>query len=196
MQSVLSLALSAFYLVLGSSLAHAHIGMHHAAGFAAGAVHPLSGIDHVAVMLAVGLWAALKGGRAVWAWPAVFVGVMLLGGALGMAQVPLPFVEPAILASVVALGLLVALAADLPLSLGAAVIAVFALAHGYAHGMEAPGGESGATYLAGFALATASLHAVGIGFAFAMTRLDWRPGIRAAGLACVLVGVGLAAGLL
>ena len=65
-------------------------------------------------MVAVGLWAALKGGRALWVWPAAFVGVMLVGGALGMAHVAVPLVEPGILASVVALGLLVALAVDLP----------------------------------------------------------------------------------
>jgi urease accessory protein len=113
-----------------------------------------------------------------------------------MAQVPMPFVEPAILASVVALGLLVALAIDVPLALGALVISAFALAHGHAHGAEAPDTGSGIAYMAGFALATASLHAAGIGFASAMARLDWRPAIRAAGAACVLVGLGLAADLI
>ena len=88
----------------------------------------------MAVMIAVGLWAALKGGRALWVWPCAFVGVMLIGGALGMTHVPVPFVEPGILASVVALGLLVALAVDLPVWLGAVVVAVFALLHGHAHG--------------------------------------------------------------
>ena len=90
----------------------------------------------MAVMIAVGLWAALKGGRALWVWPAAFVGVMLIGGALGMAHVAVPFVEPGILASVVALGLLVALAVDLPVAAGAAIVAVFALLHGHAHGTE------------------------------------------------------------
>ena len=96
----------------------------------------LSGLDHITVMVAVGLWAALKGGRALWVWPASFVGVMLIGAALGMAHVPLPFVEPGILASVVALGLLVALAVDLPVAAGAAIVGVFALLHGHAHGTE------------------------------------------------------------
>ena len=85
------------------------------ASFAAGVAHPLGGLDHIAVMVAVGLWAALKGGRALWVWPAAFVGVMLVGGALGMAHVPVPFVEPGILASVGARSAcLVALAVDLP----------------------------------------------------------------------------------
>jgi urease accessory protein len=92
----------------------------------------------VTVMVAVGLWTALKGGRAIWAWPCAFVAVMLVGGALGMAHVPIPFVEPGILASVVTLGLLVALVVDLPVWLGGIIIGMFALFHGHAHGTEVP----------------------------------------------------------
>ncbi len=103
------LVLALLALVLGSSAAFAHVGVGSTASFAAGVSHPFSGLDHMAVMIAVGLWAALKGGRALWVWPCAFVGVMLIGGALGMMHVPVPFVEPGILASVLALGLLVAL---------------------------------------------------------------------------------------
>ena len=159
------LALTLLVLVLGSGAAFAHPGHGAAASFAAGVAHPLSGLDHIAVMVAVGLWAALKGGRALWVWPAAFVGMMLIGGALGMAHVAVPFVEPGILASVVALGLLVALAVDLPVATGAAIVAVFALLHGHAHGTEVAETLSGIEYMAGFALATATLHVVGIGFA-------------------------------
>ncbi len=147
-------------------------------------------------MVAVGLWAALKGGRALWIWPCAFVAVMLIGGALGMAGIDVPFVEPGILASVVALGLLVALAVDLPVWLGAAVIAVFAVFHGHAHGVEAGETISGAEYMAGFALATATLHLVGIGFAQLMARNALRPLIRVAGALCVVVGGGLIAGVI
>src|SRR4051812_15554501 len=90
-------------LAMIAAPAYAHVGAGETASFGAGFAHPLSGLDHVTVMVAVGLWAALKGGRAIWAWPIAFVTVMLVGGALGMAHVPIPFVEPAILASVVAL---------------------------------------------------------------------------------------------
>src|SRR5471030_745529 len=130
-------------LLLASSPALANVGVGSTASFSAGVAHPLSGLDHMAVMVAVGLWAALKGGRALWIWPEAFVGVMLIGGALGMAHVPLPFVESGILASVIALGLLVALAVDLPVWLGAVVIAVFAVFHGHAHGSEATETMSG-----------------------------------------------------
>jgi urease accessory protein len=181
-------------LAVTASPAFAHVGVGSTASFAAGVAHPLSGLDHITVMVAVGLWAALKGKRALWVWPATFVGVMLIGGVLGMAQVPLPFVEPGILASVVALGLLVALAVDLPVAAGAAIVGVFALLHGHAHGTEVAESMIGAEYMAGFALATATLHLAGIGFALTMQRAALRPAIRVAGAACVLVGAGLISG--
>jgi urease accessory protein len=175
-------------LALVAGPAFAHVGASSNASFAVGVAHPLTGIDHLAVMLAVGLWAALKRGRALWVWPATFVGVMLVGAALGMAHVSLPYVEPAILASVVALGTLVALAIDLPVWTGALVIGAFAVFHGHAHGSEVATTVSGAEYVAGFAAATASLHALGVGLALLMTRLEARALVRLAGLACALVG--------
>jgi urease accessory protein len=147
------------------------------------------------VMAAVGLWAALKGGRAIWAWPAAFVGVMLGGAALGMAHVPEPFVEPGILASVVALGLLVALAIDPPVSAGVAIIGLFALFHGHAHGTEVPENAGGLEYMAGFAIATALLHATGIAAGLGLG-IRFRGLARAAGAACAAVGVGLVSGVL
>jgi urease accessory protein len=182
-------------LALTASPAFAHPG-HEVSSFAAGIAHPLSGIDHIAVMVAVGLWAALKGGRALWIWPAAFVGVMLIGGALGMAHVALPFVEPGILASVVVLGLMVTLAVDLPVVAGAAIIGAFALLHGQAHGSEVAETISGAEYMAGFAIATATLHLVGIGFAQLMARAQLRPATRVAGAICILIGGGLAFGVI
>jgi len=178
-------------LMLAAGPALAHPGHGSTGSFAAGIAHPFGGLDHIAVMVAVGLWAALKGGRALWLWPAAFVGVMLVGAALGMAHVPVPLVEPGILASVVALGLLVALTVDLPVWTGAATVAVFALLHGHAHGTEVAETVSGAEYIAGFALATATLHGVGIGFAQLMTRAHLRPLVRIAGAVCVVIGAGL-----
>ena len=183
-------------LLDGASPALAHVGVGSTASFAAGVAHPLSGIDHMAVMVAIGLWAALKGGRALWVWPCTFVGVMLVGGALGMLHVSVPFAEPGILASVVALGLLVALAVDLPVWLGAVVVAVFALLHGYAHGSEVAENVGGVEYMAGFTLATATLHLIGIGLALTLQRARSRPLIRIAGVACVLIGAGLFAGVI
>jgi urease accessory protein len=118
------------------SPAIAHPSSTSAASFSAGVAHPFSGLDHIAAMVAVGLWAALKGDRALWVWPVTFISVMLFGAVLGMARVAVPFVEPGILVSVVALGLAVALAIDLPVTAGAAITGIFALLHGHAHGTE------------------------------------------------------------
>lgn len=189
------MSLSAILLLAAAMPAYAHVGIGTTSSFTAGFSHPLSGLDHMTVMIAVGLWAALKGGKAIWAWPLAFVGVMLVGGALGMLHVPVPFVEPGILASVVALGLLVALAVDLPVSAGIAIIGLFALFHGHAHGTEVPENASGLEYMAGFAIATALLHAVGIAAALGLG-LRFRGLARAAGAACAAVGVGLVFGVL
>ncbi|CDX27161.1 Protein hupE [Mesorhizobium sp. ORS 3324] len=187
--------LAALLFLAAAMPAEAHVGVGTASSFTAGFTHPLSGFDHVTVMIAVGLWAAMKGGRAVWAWPLAFVGVMLAGAALGMLHVPMPFVEPGILASVVALGLLVALAVDLPVSAGVAVIGLFALLHGHAHGTEVPENAEGLDYMAGFAAATALLHVAGIAATVGLG-LRFRGLARAAGAACAAVGVGLAFGVL
>jgi urease accessory protein len=178
--------------VVGSDVALAHTGLEHAVSFSSGFKHPWSGLDHMLAMVAVGLWAGLNGGRALWAWPAAFVGVMVAGGALGIAGIPVPMVEPGILASVIVLGLLVLTAARLPVVLGAALVAVFALLHGHAHGAELPAQAAAATYAAGFALATALLHGLGLGVA-AMRRSDaGRLLVRGAGAVVAVAGVVLA----
>jgi urease accessory protein len=188
------LCLSAILLLAAAMPAYAHVGIGTASSFTAGFMHPLSGLDHMTVMIAVGLWAAIKGGKAVLAWPAAFVGVMLVGGALGMLHMPLPFVEPGILASVVTLGLLVALAIDLPVSVGVAIIGLFALFHGHAHGTEVPENAGGLEYMAGFAIATLLLHGTGIAAGLGLG-IRFRGLARTAGAACAAIGIGLAFGI-
>jgi urease accessory protein len=195
MTSAKRLCLSAILLLAASMPAYAHVAVGTTSSFTAGFMHSLHGVDHLTVMITVGLWAALKGGNALWTWPAAFVAVMLGGAMLGMQQVPLPFVEPGILASVVALGLLVALAVDLPVSAGVTIIGVFALFHGHAHGAEVAENAAGVGYLAGLAISTALLHAVGIAAGLGLgTR--FRGLARAAGAAGAAVGVGLVFGAL
>jgi len=135
-------------------------------------------------MVAVGLWAAQIGGRARWAVPAAFLSLMALGFVFALTGAPLPFVEPGILASVIGLGLLVALAIRLPVSVGAAIVGAFALFHGHAHGTEATGSVLG--YIGGFALATAMLHLAGVGAGEGIRRL------KIARLAAAVLGSGIA----
>jgi urease accessory protein len=179
-------------LSAGSASAQAHTGLEHAVSFAAGFAHPWGGLDHVLAMVAVGLWAGLNGGRALWAWPLAFVGVMIIGGVLGMAGVPMPMVEPGILASVIILGLMVLAAVRLPLAAGAALVAAFALLHGHAHGAELPADAATVTYAAGFALATALLHGTGLGIAYAAGGERGAMVVRGAGALVAVAGVALA----
>ena len=159
MLRLITLTMAALGVATAPAFAHLNPAEH--GSFMAGVSHPLTGADHILAMVAVGLWAALIGGRALWLVPSAFVGTMLFGFGLALSGVSLPMVEPAILASVVALGLLVALAVRLPVALSAFVVGLFALFHGYAHGGEL--GEAGAANFAiGFALSTIVLHGAGL----------------------------------
>jgi urease accessory protein len=132
-------------------------------GFVAGFGHPFLGLDHLAAMIAVGAWAAQAGWRPVWSVPLVFMAVLVFGAVLAFAGIALPAVESGIAASLVVLGLLIASATRLPVTVGAAIAAVFAVFHGYAHGSEIPQALAPWLYAAGFVLATGVLHAAGIG---------------------------------
>ena len=188
----MTLALAFALLALPFSSAHAHTGLEHAVSFASGFKHPFTGLDHMLAMVAVGLWAGLNGGRALWVWPVAFVGVMVLGGALGISGFAVPMVEAGILASVVVLGLLVLAAAQLPVAAGAILVAAFALLHGHAHGAELPGDAAAITYAAGFAIATAILHAIGIGVSRMAANANGRLLVRGAGALVAAAGVALA----
>ena len=192
-------ALTLSAMTLGIAPAYAHLDPAEHGSFAAGFSHPLFGTDHILAMVAVGLWAALlaRGAdrRALWFVPAAFVGTMLAGFLAAMAGTPLPFVEPVILASVVVIGLLAAIALNVPVPVAMAMVGFFAFFHGHAHGGEI--GEAGAgTYAAGFAVATALLHAAGVGLGLLLGRaLGGSAGRRltqAAGAVTALGGLWLA----
>ncbi|NUB45885.1 HupE/UreJ family protein [Fertoebacter nigrum] len=163
----------------------------------AGATHPLFGADHLLAMVAVGLLAATRGGQALYALPLAFVGAMLAGFVLALVGLPLPLVEPTILASVIVLGAVVAAALRLPVPAMAAVVAAFGLFHGFAHGGEM-GGAGALAYAAGFAVATAALHGAGIMLGRGLlTRLAAAKGalvLRGLGLATMFGGLAIAVG--
>jgi urease accessory protein len=178
-------------LFLAPTLAHAHTGAGDTHGFSHGFAHPLFGLDHLLAMIAVGLWAAQIGGRALWAVPLTFVSVMAIGGAFGITGLPVPFVEQGIATSVLLLGLFIALAVRMPLAFSIPLVGLFAICHGLAHGAEMPVNASGVAYAAGFMIATAALHCCGIGLGIGIQRLTTASVLRMAGAAIAVVGVSL-----
>jgi len=178
----------ALFAICFPTFAHAHVGAGEVHGFMHGLAHPLSGLDHVCAMVAVGLWATQMGGRSMCQVPLTFVGVMMLGGMLGMTAVPIPYVEGGIAMSLLVLGVLIAASVRLPLAASAAIVGVFAVFHGYAHGAEMTHDASGLEYVVGFVLATALLHASGISVVLLAKnhgRTQWP---RIAGTAIALCG--------
>lgn len=181
-------------LSLLPSAAYAHVGVGDAHGFTHGFAHPLSGIDHILAMTAVGLFAAHLGGRAIWLVPASFVGVMSVAGVLGAFGVPLPFIETGIAISVIALGLIVAFEVKVPIAAAMALVGFFAVFHGHAHGAEMPEDASGLAYGVGFVVATALLHAFGVGIGFVLGRAASLKGekiLQLSGCAISLVGAAI-----
>ena len=188
-RALLVLALSA----AATLPAFAHLDPLEHGSFAAGFSHPLFGLDHILAMVAVGLWAAQQGGRALWMVPAAFVGTMAVGFGFAIFGAPLPFVEPVILASVIFIGIAIALAMPIPTPAVAAMVGFFAFFHGHAHGGEL--GEAGAWEFAiGFVIATALLHAAGIVAGLLVARFSGKVLTRLAGVATALGGLWLAFG--
>lgn len=179
-------------ILLSPEIAHAHVGVGPADGLAAGLAHPFHGLDHLCVMIAVGLWAAQRGGRSIWLLPLAFVTVMAAGGVLGMLAISIPFVEPGILASLLVLGVLVAAAMPLPLVASVLLIGVFALFHGHAHATEMPASASGLAYGIGLILSAALLQLCGIGLGVSAQRIGRVHLMRYLGSAIVAAGLYLA----
>ncbi|MDS7597686.1 HupE/UreJ family protein [Agrobacterium tumefaciens] len=188
----LSLTVTAFGLTALPAFAHLNPEEH--GSFMAGVSHPFFGADHILAMIAVGIWASQisvsqNDRKALLIVPSAFVGTMAIGFLMAVYGVELPFVEPAILASVIGLGLLVAMAAKLPTAAAAAIVGVFALFHGHAHGGEL--GSAGAFQFGiGFMIATAILHVSGIALGLGIARFG-NIAARAAGALTALAGLSL-----
>ncbi len=184
---ILTFAIFIFAYYPSAAFAHAQKGA--VAGFLTGLGHPLSGLDHVLAMVAVGLWGAQLGAPAIWVLPLAFPMMMAMGGMLGLMGVQLPGIEYGIAASAILLGAAVMFAARPPLGLAAALVAFFAIFHGHAHGTELPPGQSALLYSMGFVIATGGLHAAGIGIG-AAHRWGWgQKLLRVAGAAVAAGGI-------
>ena len=185
-------------LLLAPSVAFAHPGHGEGGSQLAGFIHPFSGIDHLLAMTAVGLFAAHLGGRALWVVPATFVAMMALGGVFGAAGVSLPFAETAIALSVLVFGFVIFSGMTPPVLAAMALVGIFAIFHGHAHGTEMPVGGSGVVYGIGFMVATTLLHGFGITLGLAIRWFDDVPrrrAMQACGVAIALIGAGLTIGL-
>jgi urease accessory protein len=177
------------YILFAPAPAFAHIQQGEAAGFLTGFVHPISGLDHVLAMVAVGLWGAQLGAPAIWVLPVAFPLVMAMGGMLGLMGVPVPGIEYGIAASAILLGAAVLFEVRASLFLTALLVGIFAIFHGHAHGTELPPGQSALLYSMGFVIATGCLHAVGIGIG-AVHRWTWgQKLLRGAGAVVAFGGV-------
>ena len=185
-------SISAMTMLTAATPALAHTGHGAASGLLAGISHPMGGLDHVLAMVSVGLFAAVLGGRALWALPASFVGMMLVGGALGLSGIAVPAVEFGIAMSIVVLGAIVTWGRQWPIQAAAALVGVFAVFHGYAHGAEIPTGSDAVLYCLGFALVTAMLH--GAGIAAGRLTLGHAAMMRLAGAAVSASGIVIALG--
>jgi urease accessory protein len=192
----LAAAVFALVTIAVPTVASAHPG-HEGAGFVHGLLHPLGGVDHILAMLAVGLFAGRLGGRALWLVPASFVTAMGLAGVIGMTGFTLPYVEAGIALSILVLGAAIAFETTMPVAAAMALVAFFAVFHGYAHGAEMPETMSGLAYGGGFLAATAALHAAGIGLGLLIGRgseLVSRRILQIGGGAAALTGAALLAG--
>ncbi|MFN7009932.1 MAG: HupE/UreJ family protein [Allorhizobium sp.] len=188
LSATLPTAFAAALVVLAApGVAEAHLLQGEAGGFLHGFEHPLSGIDHLLAMFCVGLWGAQMGGRAVWSLPIAFPLIMVVGGLMGIAGLPLPAVESGIALSIIALGAAIAFVWRPPEWLALLVISVFAIFHGYAHGAELPTAADPADYAIGFVLATGLIHLAGIAVGLAFQRLRGGELSRALG---GLIGLG------
>jgi urease accessory protein len=174
-------------LLPAAAMAHEEAGQ--AAGFLAGLLHPVSGLDHVLAMVAVGLWGAVLGPPAIWVLPVAFPLVMALGGLMALLGMQVPAVEVGIALSAIVLGVMVLAEERPPLGIAATIVAFFAIFHGHAHGRELPEGTSALLYSLGFVIATGLLHAVGIVLGSAHRWAAGRQLVRAAGAGVALAGL-------
>jgi urease accessory protein len=188
----------AMFMVLSNSLLDtdylsltgllAHIQGDEATGLLSGLQHPVSGLDHVLAMVAVGLWGAQLGAPAIWLLPVTFPMVMAFGGMLGLIGFSLPGIEVGIAVSAIILGVMVGLEAKPPLWVAAVAVGFFAIFHGHAHGAELPPGADALLYSIGFVIATGCLHAAGIGIGLIHRWPAGKVALRLTGLAVAMAG--------
>jgi urease accessory protein len=183
-----------FIALLAWSAAQAHSDQVSTGGLMAGYLHPLTGLDHLLAMVAVGIWGATLGAPLIWMLPIAFPLMMVVGGVLAIVGIPLPYVELGVALSVLVLGVAIALRWRASLALAVSIVAAFGILHGYAHGSELPGAASPVAYAAGFVMSTGLLHLAGIAFGALEKHALGTRLVRVAGSAIALTGAWLVIG--
>jgi urease accessory protein len=175
-------------LLPGFALGHVESGVAGDGGFVSGLLHPVTGLDHVVAMVAVGLWGAVLGAPAIWVLPIAFPLIMTVGAVLGILDVPVPAIDLGIAASAIVLGGMVAANARLPVTIAFLFIAFFAVYHGHPHGAALPDFGVPILYAAGFVVATGLLHLAGIAFGLLYRWTAGKTAVRALGAAIAAAG--------
>ena len=169
--------------------AWAHVEGGQAAGFITGIQHPWSGLDHVLAMIAVGLWGGQLGSPALWLLPIAFPMMMAMGAMMGLIGIPVPGVEIGIALSAIVLGAMILAEVRPKLAVAVAMVGIFAIFHGHAHGTELPAGQSGLLYSMGFVIATGCLHGVGVALGLVNSLPAGKLALRGAGTFIAVMGV-------
>ena len=176
-------------LLASSAHAHAHVDQGRAAGLLSGIAHPISGLDHVLAMIAVGVWGAQLGVPALWLLPVAFPMVMAFGGFLALVGIAVPGIEIGIALSAIVFGVAVMRESKPHIAAALTLVAVFAIFHGHAHGAELPAGQDGLSYSIGFVAATGCLHGLGIVIGLAHRWPSGRLALRISGAGVALAGL-------
>ena len=172
-----------------AQVAWAHVEGGQAAGFITGLQHPWSGLDHVLAMVAVGLWGAQLGSPAIWLLPIAFPMMMAMGAMMGLLGIPVPGVEIGIALSAIVLGTMILAEVRPKLAVAIAMVGIFAIFHGHAHGTELPAGQSGLLYSMGFVIATGCLHGVGVALGLVHRLPAGKFALRLAGIFIAVMGM-------
>ena len=195
LRATITVLLAALYCLSVATPVLAHSGEGYGGGFVAGFTHPILGWDHVAAMVAVGLWGAFLGAPAIWILPVVFPLVMAFGAVAGIVGIPVPAVETGIALSAVVLGLMIVFTVRPPIWVAAVIVGAFAIFHGYAHGTELPATVNAFAYAVGFVVSTGLLHLIGIAFGLLVKWPAGRVAVRGAGGLISLAGVAFLTGM-
>lgn len=181
--------LTIFFSMGWVQVAWAHVEEGQAAGFMTGLHHPWSGLDHILAMVAVGLWGAQLGSPALWLLPIAFPMMMAVGAMMGLVGIPVPGVEIGIALSAIVLGAMILAEVRPKLAIAIAMVGVFAIFHGHAHGTELPDGQSGLLYSMGFVIATGCLHGLGVALGLVNSLPAGRLALRGAGSFIAVMGM-------